>query len=238
MDEYPTLLMIETSGSRCSVALTCHAGLISRTLHEPMQHASRLAPLVREVMQEAHRAFSDLHAVAVSIGPGSYTGLRIGLSLAKGLCQATGARLIALSTFDILRLSLFLHRPEAAGKSVLLCLNSKKDHLYLTVFDAEGHSVVPPENYPREAWNQIAENLPHPGVAAGPGAGTFAEAVGIDLGEVFKDIEPVAEAAVPLALEAWREERFHSLHEATPLYLSGFSPRQAPPSVFVHTNKH
>lgn len=237
MNEHPVVLIVETSGRLCSVAITHRTGFLSRVLKEPLQHASHLAPLVREAMQEASLSFTALQAVAVSIGPGSYTGLRIGLSFAKGLCQATGARLMALPTFEILRLSLFQAHPEAAGKSVVLCLPSKKDHLYITAFDAEGHYILPPENYAREAWSRLAEALLQNCVVAGSGAGTFADALGLDSERVFETVEPVAEAAVPLVLKAWRDERFDSLHDTAPLYLSGFSPRQAPPSVFVHTDK-
>jgi tRNA threonylcarbamoyladenosine biosynthesis protein TsaB len=233
MKGHPLMLIIETSGSLCSVAFADSTSVVSRTLEEPMQHASGLAPLVRELLQDVAVSPAELAALAVSMGPGSYTGLRIGLAFAKGYCHATGARLISLSTFDILRLSLFLRHPDTGGLPVALCLPSKKDHLYLSVYSAEGNILIPPENFPRDAWQGVAESLPQNTVIAGAGAASFADYSmnNSNFMRVLPDLEPAAEAAVPLALNAWYENRFTSLHEAQPLYLSGFNPRKAPPSV-------
>lgn len=232
MVENPSVLIIETSGSQCSVALTCSAGVVHRTLTDPLQHASHLAPLVRELILEASVSPSELHAVAVSIGPGSYTGLRIGVAFSKGLCQASGAPLIVLSTFEILRLSLFLRHSDTQGMPVMLCLPSKKDHLYIAAYSAEGKILIPPENYARDAWQQLAETLPENNVYAGTGAIILAEALGKHLERIISDVEPDAAAAVPLALNALKEGRFASLHEIEPIYLSGFNPRKAPSSFF------
>ena len=72
---------------------------------EPMNHAKRLAPFIDKCMEEIRRRDWKLDAVAVSIGPGSYTGLRIGLSAAKGLCFGLGIPLLTVSTLEIGRAS-------------------------------------------------------------------------------------------------------------------------------------
>ena len=98
-----TILNIETSGKICSVALT-RDGALEMQLddREGMQHANRLAPFVERCMAELHRKEEKLDAVAVSMGPGSYTGLRIGLSLAKGLAFSLGVPLIGVDTLKII----------------------------------------------------------------------------------------------------------------------------------------
>ncbi|MDE6236751.1 MAG: tRNA (adenosine(37)-N6)-threonylcarbamoyltransferase complex dimerization subunit type 1 TsaB, partial [Muribaculaceae bacterium] len=97
-----TILNIETSGRICSVAIT-KDGAVEYQLedHEGMKHAEVLAPFVEKCMEELKRKGDKLDAIAVSIGPGSYTGLRIGLSLAKGLAFSMDLPLIGVSTLQI-----------------------------------------------------------------------------------------------------------------------------------------
>ena len=97
------IINIETSAEICSVAIS-KDGMVEFQLEETegMSHASKLAPFVEKCMNELKRKEETPDAVAVSLGPGSYTGLRIGLSLAKGLAFSLGVPLIGLSTLQIL----------------------------------------------------------------------------------------------------------------------------------------
>ena len=97
------IINIETSSDVCSVAVS-KDGVIEFQMEdsEGMNHATKLAPFVEKCMSELKRKGESPDAVAVSIGPGSYTGLRIGLSLAKGLAFSLGIPLIGLSTLQIL----------------------------------------------------------------------------------------------------------------------------------------
>jgi len=82
----PLILLIETATSTCSVALSQNGSILAlKELNEPNIHASQITLFIEDVMSKAKKNFSDLQAVAVSMGPGSYTGLRIGVSTAKGL---------------------------------------------------------------------------------------------------------------------------------------------------------
>jgi tRNA threonylcarbamoyladenosine biosynthesis protein TsaB len=97
------LLGIETASDVCAVALMDGDRLVAEAaLHVPRSHAAHLVPLVRDVLARAGAAAADLAAVAVSAGPGSFTGLRIGVSTAKGLCLASGAALVAVPTLRAL----------------------------------------------------------------------------------------------------------------------------------------
>ncbi|HLA63120.1 MAG TPA: tRNA (adenosine(37)-N6)-threonylcarbamoyltransferase complex dimerization subunit type 1 TsaB [Rhodothermales bacterium] len=99
------LLGIETAGDVCGVALMDGDRLVAEAaLHVPRAHASHLVPQIQSVLQHAGVAAADLAAVAVSAGPGSFTGLRIGVSTAKGLCVATGAALVGVPTLTALAL--------------------------------------------------------------------------------------------------------------------------------------
>ncbi len=97
------ILSLETSGTILSVALADGGTVVAdRVCREPRMQAALTAPLVKEVLDAAGLKAKDLDAVCVSKGPGSYTGLRVGTSTAKGICFGAGVPLIAVSTLDIL----------------------------------------------------------------------------------------------------------------------------------------
>ncbi|MFV1981642.1 MAG: tRNA (adenosine(37)-N6)-threonylcarbamoyltransferase complex dimerization subunit type 1 TsaB, partial [Rhodothermia bacterium] len=97
------LLSIDTAGSACAVALSTPDDLLAvRVLREPRIHSAKLVPLIREVVEDAGFQTRDIDAVAVSKGPGSYTGLRIGVSTAKGLAFGLDIPLVGVATFEAL----------------------------------------------------------------------------------------------------------------------------------------
>jgi tRNA threonylcarbamoyladenosine biosynthesis protein TsaB len=98
-----TILNIETATQLCSVALA-HDGVVmaQRETFEEKSHAARLTVFIEEILKEKNISVTDLDAIAVGKGPGSYTGLRIGVSTAKGLCYGANLPLIAMSTLTVL----------------------------------------------------------------------------------------------------------------------------------------
>ena len=101
MDKY--VLLIETATDSCSVALSRNSEIISeKFINEPKAHASVIGGYVTDILAENSISMADCSAVAVSKGPGSYTGLRVGVSTAKGLCFGSGKPLLAVGTLDTL----------------------------------------------------------------------------------------------------------------------------------------
>lgn len=96
------ILCIETSGQFCSVAIKKEGIVYSEQSLEPMNHVEAIAELIQVLFNDSNILFKELKAVAISDGPGSYTGLRIGASTAKGLCVALDIPLISLSTLESL----------------------------------------------------------------------------------------------------------------------------------------
>src|SRR5688572_29441560 len=97
------ILSLETSTSVCSVALHSEGKLIvDREVHIPQSHAAKLALLVDEVIKLSGKSLNVLQAVAIAAGPGSYTGLRIGTSMAKGLCYTLNIPLVSIGTLDVM----------------------------------------------------------------------------------------------------------------------------------------
>ncbi|MFN3597601.1 MAG: tRNA (adenosine(37)-N6)-threonylcarbamoyltransferase complex dimerization subunit type 1 TsaB [Rubricoccaceae bacterium] len=158
------LLAIETATDVCSVALVRDGALLAEaSLYAPRQHATRLAPLVADLFAHAGCAPAALEAVAVSAGPGSYTGLRIGLSTAKGLCVATGAALVGVPSLEAQALALDGH--AAPGEVVAAAFRSRRGEVYAAAYrlaeDARPEAVAPPAAVPEDA---LAGWLP-PGIA-------------------------------------------------------------------------
>lgn len=125
------LLSLESSTSVCSVALHDHETLIdTREIHEPQVAASQLTPLIDDLVKASGITKSQLQAVAVSGGPGSYTGLRIAASTAKGICYALGIPLIALDSLHVLASSM-----ASTGDGRLLCpmIDARRMEVYCCV---------------------------------------------------------------------------------------------------------
>ncbi len=124
-----TVLGIETSTAACSVGLANDSGLhAERSLVESHIRSEKLLTLIREIYEDQKITLSQIDAVAVSIGPGSFTGLRIGLSTAKGLCFASGKPLIAVPAFESVAEAVFVSRPQTSR--VIISVDAKQGDYY------------------------------------------------------------------------------------------------------------
>lgn len=125
----PKLLLLESSGPTCSVAVTSGSDILTvKSVSEPNVHSSYLAVFVQEVMQKAHLNFEELDAVVVSAGPGSYTGLRIGASLAKGICYAGNTPLIAVSSLKS------IHQSAKTTDICLATVDARRNDAYIALY--------------------------------------------------------------------------------------------------------
>jgi tRNA threonylcarbamoyladenosine biosynthesis protein TsaB len=136
------ILSLETSAKVCSVALHSNNQLITSTeVHVEQSHATRLAPLINDVVKFSRLEFRQIQAVAISSGPGSYTGLRIGVSLAKGLCFALKVPLIAINTLELLAYQM---RKEV-DSDVLLCpmIDARRMEVYSMLVNTDLNPILP-----------------------------------------------------------------------------------------------
>ena len=135
------VLGIETSTAVCGVGLFIENGAeIDRSLVESHIHSEKLLTLLQEVVAGEQLSLNDIDAVAVSIGPGSFTGLRIGLSTAKGLCYAIGKPLLAVPTFEAIAEATRQANPTAGR--VLILVDAKKDEYYCGRYEDEESGSV------------------------------------------------------------------------------------------------
>lgn len=138
----PTLLALETATDVCSVALMEEGALLAQAhLHRPRVHAEQLTPLVHDLLARSEKAPRDLDAVAVSMGPGSYTGLRIGVSTAKGFAMAADAALLGVPTLEALAAS--VHPYAQDGDVVSALLDARRDEVYAAAYRIDGDTLAP-----------------------------------------------------------------------------------------------
>jgi len=138
------ILSLETSAKVCSVAVHDQGKLIAtKEIHIEQSHASKLAVLMDEVINESAIQVNQLKAMAVSSGPGSYTGLRIGTSTAKGLCFALDIPLISIGSLELLAFQMSKQNPSNA----YLCpmIDARRMEVYCEIFDSSLNIVRPVE---------------------------------------------------------------------------------------------
>ena len=142
------ILAIDTAFAACSVAIAGREGL-SVHRHEPMTkgHAERLFPMIREVMDEAALEFRDIDAVAVTIGPGSFTGVRVGIAAARGLALATGLPTLgATSLATLARIAArngdMNETAGAAQSNVMVVQDARRGNVFVQEFDGQGRTAV------------------------------------------------------------------------------------------------
>ena len=212
------ILLIETSTSVLSVALAQDGTVVSeRVCTEPRMQASLTAPLVKEVLDQAGLTAKDCDAVCVSSGPGSYTGLRVGVSTAKGLAFGAGIPLIAVGTLDILVASC---HSERSGFIVPM-IDARRMEVYTAVYSADGQrltqveaKVIGPDSF--------AEYLEQgPVLFVGDGALKCKDVIGHPNAR-FQEAFPLARDMAKSAQKAFEEGKFENLAYFEPFYLKDF----------------
>jgi len=184
-----TLLALDAALAACSAAVWRGGAVAAGCRETPGRgHAERLIPMVEKVMAEAGVAYGALDALAVTVGPGTFTGVRIGLAAARGLALALGRPLVGVTTFAAIAAAV---RPDGPFAVVL---GAGREHLYVQTFDATGAAASGPAlaaradaasvlaaglrlagdaaealaaEHPGRAWRPVAPALPDAGVLAG-----------------------------------------------------------------------
>ncbi len=141
------ILNIETATSVCSVAISKNGEVIAfEESHESNVHAERLLSFIQNTVKKANLTLKDMDAIAIGSGPGSYTGLRIGTSTAKGLCYALDKPLIAISTLKAMADSARTKSiPNSQFSIQLFCpmIDARRLEVYTALFDTEGKEALP-----------------------------------------------------------------------------------------------
>ena len=217
------IVLIETSTALCSTALAENGAIISyRESSAPKAHASLTAVFIKEMLEERGLSPQDCDAFCVSMGPGSYPGLRVGVSTAKGLCFGSGKPLMAVGTLD----TLVAQTREIPGldgdlKYVIPMIDARRMEVYTAVFTPEGKQLT--ETAPAIIdENSFAEQLEQGQcLFIGDGAGKCADVIR-DPNAHFIQCNPKASAMLIPATSAYKEKRFEDVAYFEPFYLKEF----------------
>ena len=219
------ILNIETSTDVCSVALTSEGQVMDhRENYEGQTHATLLSQYVKEMLDYARSREMKIDAIAVSIGPGSYTGLRIGLSEAKGLAFGLNVPLIGVNTLQLLVVStMFNHFVEEDKVLYVPMIDARRMEVYTAAYTAALEVVVEPQAMILDT-HSFEEQLEqgYTLVTMGNGSDKARQVLTHQRMHFIGGIKPVALEMMALAEKAWREQRFIDVAYSTPLYLKEF----------------
>lgn len=211
------ILMIETSTECCSVALSDGTQIVAARINEtPRQHASQLAPFIQEVLQEGGLTATDLDAIAVSEGPGSYTGLRVGVSTAKGFCFGAGKPLLGIDTLRILAC-----QAHGGFDRIVAMIDARRMEVYAAPFDRDGNKLDETRAIILDADSFHQELEAGTVLFIGTGVEKF-RTICPHPNATFQACYPLATAMVQPALTALQKKEFKDVAYFEPFYLKDF----------------
>ena len=179
-------------------------------------HGEYLTLFIQEVLDKSHKTLKDLNAISVSIGPGSYTGLRIGLAVAKGLCYGLNIPIISIETLDSL---LEIGNQKYLSDTLCAVIDARRMEVYSKIKSPQGKVLS-------DASATIVEDdtfsFCEPFICFGDGAQKLLELWSDRSITIDKDIKLSASGQVQLAIEKYRNEVFDDLAYLKPMYLKEY----------------
>ena len=218
-----TIILIETSTGLCSTAMARDGKIISyKESTEPRSHASLTAVFIKEMLDETGIVPAECNAVCVSMGPGSYTGLRVGVSTAKGLCFGAGIPLLAVGTLDTL-----VWQAKSEGlipegcRYIIPMIDARRMEVYTAVFSADGRQLTEtaPLIVSEDSFGNYLDEGPV--LFIGDGAGKTASVIRHPDAHFIQCCPKASSMLVP-AMTEYKEKRFKDVAYFEPFYLKEF----------------
>jgi tRNA threonylcarbamoyladenosine biosynthesis protein TsaB len=212
------ILCIETGGDNCSAALSKGRNLLALKEQHDREHAKNLSPFIDEILRETGATYADIDAVAVSKGPGSYTGLRIGVATAKGICYGLDKPLIAIDS--LLSLASLCER---ADSNAIYCpmIDARRAEVYCAFFDVELQRITETQALIVDENSFLNDYPERRLVFFGNGAGKCKDIIKRS-NTVFLDVQSSATGLINPAVDAYERKIFEDFAYFEPLYLKDF----------------
>ncbi len=224
------ILHIETSTRVCSVCVSRDGQAIGlRESKEEKSHAKKLTIFIQELFNELHIKVDDLDAIAISKGPGSYTGLRIGVSTAKGLCFAKDLPLVAVNTLQSMANGIIQRQAEGnlsiheIEKAILVpMIDARRMEVYSAFFNSEGEFTrdVKAEIIDESSYQDILENKQM--IFFGDGSEKITEVIRHKNAKFIPGYDPSAKDMIKIAETAFDKQHFEDVAYFEPFYLKDF----------------
>lgn len=214
------ILSVETSTTVCSVALHDNGKLLAQCEnHVPQSAASQLVVQIRDVLKDAKADPGSLKAIAVSSGPGSYTGLRIGVATAKGMCYSLNIPLLSVNALELMATAV---RPRANEAWLCPMLDARRMEVYTMLFDGSMKLMKPVQALVVDK-NSFGQELDeHPILFFGNGSDKCASVIQHDNARFMKGIYPSAADMGSLAWQRFEKQLFEDAADYEPMYLKDF----------------
>jgi tRNA threonylcarbamoyladenosine biosynthesis protein TsaB len=224
------ILVFDASSAWCSVALSVGGTLYSVAEMQPRKHAQLILPMIENLCGQANIKPKELDGIAFGKGPGSFTGLRIAISVAQGLSLATGARLYGISSLKALAWqgmkqlsSEQLSNSQISDKPVLAIMNAHMGEVFYAAYRnaEEGLTAVIEDSLCKPEHVDLSSLDMPQWTGAGDGfqfSGELPDSIGT-LKSINEETYPMAESMMDLALEAWNSGSFTEAEHQQPVYL-------------------
>lgn len=229
------ILALDTSGTCCSIALLRqttpdkNAEVIARVHDAPREHTQRILPMIDELLADAELSLTQLDALAFGRGPGSFTGLRIALSVVQGLAYGANVPVVPVSTLQALAQQAYRKNWASLGDKVCTALDARMSEVYMAAYEIRHNApqlLVPEQVLVPEdalaAWQPILETPSSNIKAIGDGWCLEAlcdENITIERNPDAVKATPLAEDIAPLALDAFKKGQIVDAMQAEPVYL-------------------
>lgn len=215
------LLSIETATTVCSIAIHKDGKLLStQSLYLNQSHSSLLSPVIESLISYTGYSLSNLDGIVVSRGPGSYTGLRIGASTAKGLCYALDIPLISVNTLEAMALQV----RKFISNKYLFCsmIDARRMEVYTTIVDSIGNVIqgTQPVIISEDSFCEILDNGPI--LFFGSGAEKCKNVITHSNASYIDNITPDAVTVGSLGFELFSQKVFEDVAYFEPYYLKEF----------------
>lgn len=219
------ILQIDTATEHASICLSKNGTpLLSKVSTDQKNHGSFLQPAIQELMAEYGQKLSDLDAIAVSEGPGSYTGLRVGLASAKGLCYALQKPLIMINTLKIIAVSAIKsirESPNAYAYAYAPMIDARRMEVFTAIYDRNLNTIEVPKAKVLDESSFQSILIEKSIVFSGSGAIKF-KSICHHPNALFTNVQHQSEDMSALAFNALEEKSFANLAYCEPFYLKSF----------------
>lgn len=218
------ILNIDTSGTMASVSIGRHGKLLGIKENEAQsEHASFLQPAIKQLLDELQTDISDLDAVAVVNGPGSYTGLRVGLASAKGICYALGKPLLTIGTLPLMAYAAKANLKEKDKANTYLCpmIDARRQEVFTAIYNADLEIILPAQAHILVNDSFVATLLQNRTLFFGNGAPKF-QLLTNQANAMFAGVYDNSTALCELSYKAFLAKDFTELAYSEPLYLKEF----------------
>ncbi len=220
----PLILNIETATNVCSVTLAKGKQIIANKIsYEEKSHSELLTVFIEQIVKEQKISLKDLDAVSVSKGPGSYTGLRIGVSTAKGIAYGIDKPLIAISTLQTMAYQVIFNQ-NFEEKNTLLCpmIDARRMEVYNAFYNLEGEQVreIKAEIIDEISYKDILDNQKV--IFFGDGSGKCKNIITHENAFFIENITPLSNYMIDLSIKFFEKQQFEDVAYFEPFYLKNF----------------